>query len=196
MLVEAIIISIICGFLLNKEKKNFDSVSVKGIYLVFIAALLETLCQYILRYDFNGYASLVSKYTLNVEIIVYLFLFAFIYLNRDKKGMKIVMLGAFLNFIAVVSNGGYMMVDGQILLDMGFVNSYNELKEGLNFAHGLADVNTKFIYLSDIINITPPYPFPKSISIGDLVLDLGVFMIVLNVFKESTVGYRANNFKV
>lgn len=190
MLVEAIIISILGGFLLNKGKKDFDSITIKGIVLVFMAAIIEGVCQFLITHSGFGLADIVRKYTLLIEVAVYLLLFIFIYMNREKKGMKIVMLGMILNSIAVISNNGYMMVDGQILLDMGFLNSYNELKEGMIFAHDLVDLNTKFVYLADIINITPPYPFPKSISFGDLVLDLGVFIVVINVFKESLVTYK------
>lgn len=190
MLVEAIIISIMLGFLLNRGKKDFEQVTVKGVVLVFASALIEGVSQFIVSHNLFEFADVIRNYTLTIETIVYILLFIFIYLNRDKRGAKIIMFGALLNAVAVISNNGYMMVDGQILLDMGFLNSYNELKDGLVFAHGLLDINTKFVYLADIINITPPYPFPKSVSIGDLVLDLGVFIVVINVFKESVIGYK------
>lgn len=190
MLVEAIIMSIVCGFLLNRGKKDFERVSISAFILILLAGVIEGLSQLILYSDILNLGVLIRKYTLLIEIIVYLLIFIFIYMNRDMKGMKVILFGALLNFIAVVSNNGFMMVDGQILLDMGFLNSYNELKEGLIFAHGLIGVDTKFIYLTDIINIIPPYPFPKSISAGDIVLAIGAFIVIINVFRKSTVAYK------
>lgn len=194
MLIETLVISVLLAFYLYRGEKNFNSISVKGIYLVFISSLIELVCIYILKNNFYGLSETVIRYTLHIEVLVYIFLLIFIYLNINIKGMKIILFGTILNFIAVTSNLGYMPVDGQILLDRGFLNSYNELKEGLVFAHNIINSNTNYVYLVDIINIPPPYPFPKSISLGDVILDIGVFILVLDIFKESIIRFKKVDF--
>lgn len=38
--------------------------------------------------------------------------------------------------------------------------------------------------LGDIIHIPPPYPFPKTISLGDVVIGIGMGMLIVPQMKK------------
>jgi hypothetical protein len=59
------------------------------------------------------------------------------------------------------------------------------LKDGYIAGHSvLIKGKTNLWLLGDIINIPPPYPFPQTISIGDIFIALGAFLFIQNNMKK------------
>lgn len=109
-----------------------------------------------------------------IELICYILLIIFAWSNRKHPGLKAMALGLCLNAVVVLANGGFMPVDGTVLQAMGFEETYNQLSQLNIFGHNLMTEQTHLSFLGDVFHLKPPYPFPKSVSLGDWIMGLGI----------------------
>lgn len=171
MLTESLILGLGILLLRGQGKHYVEQVHFKGLWLPIAAFLLEWLCGH-----FLGKWQFIQTQTLLIEGFVYSSLLIFVWLNRHLKGFGIAGLGLILNACVVLINNGYMPVDGEALRHFGFLETYDTLKQMKVFGHNLMTDQTKLAFLGDVIHIKPPYPMPKSISFGDVILGLGIWV--------------------
>lgn len=169
MLTESLIIGILILTLRGKLGHYVEQVQFKGLWLPVAAFLIEWAAGF-----FLARVAYIGSYTCFIELLVYGALLAFVGLNRQHLGFKIAMLGLLLNAAVVLANGGYMPVEGETLRHFGFFETYDTLKQMKVFGHSLITAQTQLSFLGDVIHIRPPYPMPKSVSLGDVVLGLGI----------------------
>jgi hypothetical protein len=113
---------------------------------------------------------------LSLNWLIYIAIFAVTIINFKKPFMKLFFIGTLLNFIAIISNDFKMPVlVSEILANSEAKKIY--LQTGQDLIHSLLTDDTRFKILCDIITLPPPYPFPKTISIGDILLLSGVFFV-------------------
>jgi hypothetical protein len=98
--------------------------------------------------------------------------------------MGLVLVGIALNLLAIAANGGYMPVPPETLARLGFGDATYDLEPG-SIVMGSKDVllpsqQALFWMLGDILVIPEPFPQPTAMSIGDIVLAVGVFLFILN----------------
>lgn len=98
-----------------------------------------------------------------------------IYFNRQISGMKLMGLGVLLNFLVIAANGGYMpvSVEGVEKLRISPLSGTGVLNEPQTQAMVITE-STRLWFLGDIIPL-PDFLPANMISIGDIVLCLGVF---------------------
>lgn len=188
MLPEIILMSLISISVLLIKKKRFNissiKIEIKGYQILIIAAVIELTAEFVYK-NFTG-NNLFKM--LSFHWLIYLAIFAVTILNFKKTFMKFLFIGTLLNFIAIVSNDFKMPV----LVSELFSNAEAKiiyLQSGQDLIHSLLTENTRFKMLCDIFTLPPPYPFPKTISIGDVSLLLGVFV----VWQESVNNKKPNN---
>ncbi|MMZ46038.1 hypothetical protein D1872_76480 [compost metagenome] len=112
---------------------------------------------------------------------VYVVGLIFLWLNRHHKGFKLILIGVLLNFIVMAVNGGRMPVSlsasevlGPYYTDM--------LKSGSVISkHYMMDASTRLSLLGDIIPLSKPYPRTQVISIGDVVMNFGMFLFIQSI---------------
>lgn len=174
MLPEIIFFSILSIFILiiRNRKINFTDIKleIKGYKILIAAAVIEITAEYL--YGNFSHNNLLGVLSLNW--LIYLALIIVAALNFKKTFMKLLLIGTLLNFIAIASNDFKMPVLVSDLLANADANRLY-LGTGQDLIHSLLTEDTKFKILCDVITLAPPYPFPKSISIGDIFLFLGVF---------------------
>lgn len=173
MLIESLAIGLIWLTVRKKLTAYLKTIAYSGLALPIAAFVLESLGALSLS---KGLLSQNSGFwlSLSVEAMLYSLLMAFIGLNHRLKGFKLMGLGLLLNGLVVLSNGGHMPVDGSVLLSLGYETTYQALAQGQIFAHELIHNGTRLAFLADVIHLPPPYPFPKSVSLGDFLLGFGV----------------------
>ncbi len=176
MIPEILILTIISILILLIRKKTLDisiiKLEIKGYQILIITALIEITAEYLFKHFSNNEFIRV----LSFHWIIYLAIFAITLLNFKKPFMKLLFFGTLLNFIAIISNDFKMPVlVSEILTDTEAKKLY--LQSGQNLIHSLLTKDTNFKILCDIITLSPPYPFPKTISIGDVFLLIGVFFV-------------------
>ena len=119
-----------------------------------------------------------------IHIFIYLLLILGLILNFREKGFKLVLFGSLLNFIPILLNNGRMPVSIKALKFSKLYNELTLLEEGRILTHVLIDKSTKLSILSDIIPIPKPYLFPKIISLGDILIAIGLFVFNTNLYER------------
>ncbi|MFC4779461.1 DUF5317 domain-containing protein [Paenibacillus sp. GCM10023252] len=120
-------------------------------------------------------------------ILIYVAGLTVLWLNRREDGFWFIFLGVFLNFLVMLVNGGKMpvSVEAASVLDPVYLQM---LQEGTVVSkHILLDHTTRLGFLGDIIPLSPPYPRTQAISIGDIIMNVGIFMYLKSIMlRQST----------
>ncbi|MEK4730249.1 MULTISPECIES: DUF5317 domain-containing protein [Paenibacillus] len=138
------------------------------------------LVQFIIFYfqeKWTGLAAINGYLFMGVYVVGLIFL----WLNRHHKGFKLIIIGVLMNFIVMAVNGGRMPVSlsasevlGPYYTDM--------LKSGSVISkHYMMDASTRLSLLGDIIPLSKPYPRTQVISIGDVVMNFGMFLFIQSI---------------
>lgn len=183
MVFDGIIIGLIVGFLrggIRNGLLKFSQIKLKG-GLIFPLLLIIQFA--IFRFQDNNQAlASASNYAF---ILIYIIGMIFLWMNRNQKGFTLVLLGVFLNFLVMAANGGRMPVSLQAasVLDPYYVDMLKS--SAVISKHFLMDASTKLPFLGDIIPLSPPYPRTQAISIGDIVMNFGIFLYIVHLMTPS-----------
>jgi len=188
--VYIIIISIIIGLLRNGKLGSLSQISLKKTELIVLACLIQ-----------GGIIFLGSR---NIKFVLdhssYMIIFSYIVLllavwyNKNLKGINFVSLGIIFNFIVIVANGGHMPVLLSSLYKAGLNDFALVLKEGTYVTHTLITEKTLFRFLADVIPLSPPFPDPSVVSVGDFLMFYGVFSLIQNaMLKRQNSEIRSQN---
>ncbi|MBI4672484.1 MAG: DUF5317 domain-containing protein [Chloroflexi bacterium] len=125
----------------------------------------------------------------------YVLLAAFVWQNRQLRGMWLVAAGLGANALVIAANGGYMPVTYEAVVAAGKAHLVASSAAGA-LVFGSKDVllpasQTTLWLLSDIFVIPPPFPVPSVFSLGDALLALGMFRLVPCLFGASGVAPQA-----
>jgi hypothetical protein len=175
MFILALISGILIGYILKGNIQNLSKVSLKGMYLIIMAFVIEFFIIVLIQNDIIT-ASL-STYIVNITM--YIFIFLFIYINRKNPYLVVMGIGFMLNALAIFSNGGTMPVSAQAVKAIGF--STNVHGEGL---YSLIGSQTNLPLLGDIIPIDFIGRF--IVSLGDIISALGMVLFVVTGMKNSS----------
>ena len=175
MFIEIIILCIISLLISFLRKGKFDisnlDIEIKGYKLLIIMAVIEITAVFLFKiFKDKSFFKLLSMSWLIYPVLLYVTA-----LNFKKNFMKLFFIGTLLNFIAIAFNDFKMPV----LISETFANSQATilyLKSNQDLIHSLVNDSTHFKILCDIITIPPPYPFVKTISIGDIFLLSAIFL--------------------
>ncbi|MFD3157876.1 DUF5317 domain-containing protein [Haloimpatiens sp. FM7330] len=178
MMIEALIFPIVIGKIRGGKIKNLFNIFINKWWFIVVAALIEFTVSFIRIKEIGSIWKVINNNIFWIHMITYSLIIVVLFINIRKKGFKSVMIGVILNFLVIMVNGGRMPVDVRGIENMISQESLQILKTGKDLTHKLADDSTKLSFLGDIIHIKKPYPIPKSISVGDIFMILGVFMFI------------------
>jgi hypothetical protein len=174
---DGVIFGLIVGFLRRGSLKGFASLNLKFGWM-FPLLLLVQFAVYALQ-SHIAWVAAASSYTF---MFVYFIGFIFLWVNRNESAFLIVLVGAFLNFLVMLANGGRMPVSleaAQAALDPYYVDI---LRNGTLYGkHMMMTAHTHLAFLGDIIPLTKPYYKQQVISIGDVVESIGIFLYIQKV---------------
>jgi uncharacterized protein YebE (UPF0316 family) len=178
MVFDGMIISVILGLLRGGSFRSFSELRLNYGW-IFPALLAVQLIVFITQNNFSWMAA-ISPY---IFIAVYVVGLCFLWMNRDQKGIMLIWIGVLLNFIVMIANGGRMPVslDAAAILDPAFTTF---LKEGLYAKHQILTDASVFGFLGDIIPLSHPYPREQVISIGDVIINIGIFMFIQDLMLQ------------
>lgn len=181
MFVESLILSTIVGKIRGGKIKNIGSLKIKGWYLFLLGFLLEYSSIYIEKLTDNKLSFFIREYFSYMQfLVIILFILGFI-LNLRNKGILIMFIGSLFNSIAILLNDGKMPVSIEALKYSSLTKDIDMLKTGITLTHQIATNSTKFYFFTDILPIPVPYPLPKVISVGDIIIALGVFILIQKI---------------
>lgn len=176
MLFEILAIAFLAAILAGGRLRNLEHIHFRYIWLVILAFLLQ--------FGLDAAAvrgqAWVGETGIYIHLFSYLLLFLAIYLNWSITGMKIIGFGILVNFLVIAANHGIMPVRGDLLP----VEMQSALAAGKSGTHGLIEIKTRLKYLADIIYL--PLPYQKILlSFGDIVIDIGVFLLIFLGMKNT-----------
>ncbi|NLL60072.1 MAG: DUF5317 domain-containing protein, partial [Tissierellia bacterium] len=192
MLFEIILFSILSILMaiivLLCKKRSLDlksyNLNIRGYKVLILAAVIKITAEFL----FKKFTGLTLLRILSLNWVIYFSLIYVSLLNIRNPFMMLFFSGALLNFAAIAANGFKMPVYvPDLLTDVEAKKMF--LLSGKDLVHTLLTEETKLKFLCDIITLHPPYPFPKSISVGDVFLLAGVFAFWQDLFYE---GSRAS----
>jgi hypothetical protein len=169
MFLYSIVLAVLLGFIFKGNLKNLGSIKLSSWYLVIIGYALDEIMHLLVK----GGQLKVGNGTYFADILMYIFLFGFIYLNKKDYFVLTIGAGFLLNAVAIFSNGGTMPVSPSAI---AYVSSthINPAAQGL---YSLLVPNTKFGFLCDIISIK--ILGHVVFSIGDIILSVGIMLIII-----------------
>ena len=179
-----VLVAAVLGIIINKGFEGVNENPIRGFYLAIIGFIIQ-LGIFSPEFAFSEYEYLTPYF----YIASLLFLLAFIVLNLNYHGMKVIFLGFISNFIAIISNGGYMP---QYIDKLTIANELEKIKLLEQYGHFyngiLGNDNTKFKILGDIIAIGKPQVLAGVYSIGDFITILGIIIFIFEFTKPKKKG--------
>ena len=178
--VYVIIISIVIGLFRKGKLSSLSQISIKKIELIVLACLIQGGIIFLGSKEIK----FVLDYSPYMIIFSYIVLLLAVWYNKTLKGIKIIALGIIFNFIVIVVNGGHMPVLLSSLYKVGLNDFALVLKEGTYITHILISEETLFRFLADVIPLSPPFPDPSVVSVGDFLMFYGVFSLIQNAMLK------------
>lgn len=172
MVFDGIIISFVIALFRKGSLRGLSDLKVKAGW-IFPLLLIVQLVVYYYQNDYK----VLGQTSGLIYMVVYILGLFFLFINRQHQGFNIIFVGVFLNFLVMALNGGRMPVSAEAaaILDPSFIQA---LESGLYAKHALLDQSTRLGMLGDIIPLTDPYPKSQVISIGDVVMNIGIFLFI------------------
>jgi len=174
-----IIASIIIALLRGGELEKLSTISMWGVPLFALALLLRVL---IWVFGLLGFSGLL-RYSPFFVIISYLLLIYASVANMKLPGFRYINLGLLLNSFVIIINGGQMpvLLPQEAIQNVNMTNILAEETEGLHF---LISNNTLFAFLGDVIPMPKPFPDSSILSVGDIMIMVGLFILIQKTMKQ------------
>jgi DHA3 family macrolide efflux protein-like MFS transporter len=170
VLILGVALGLILGLLAGGRIDNLVYVRLRWVALLFLAAAVRFGTEFLLV----QHNSLAEQFRLPLLASAYTLLLVALFLNRRQPGIAMAFVGILGNTIAIVANGGYMVVWQPSLTAAGFgpTETFSPLH---TIVPAPLDANflAHFGFLGDIIPI--PVPIVQNVaSIGDIFLAAGL----------------------
>lgn len=179
ILLFAVIIGLIAGFIRAwADKRAYESDSLKGIWLVFLAFLPQ-----LFAFNFAPTRRLIADAWIPLILIAsQIPLFIFVWLNRTQSGFILLGVGLLSNFLVISLNGGMMPISPETagsLVEPGIsANLQTGQRAGYTKDIVLEVEETKLAFLSDRFILPEWFPYRSAFSFGDIVISLGTFWLL------------------
>ncbi|HHT64478.1 MAG: DUF5317 family protein [Caldicoprobacterales bacterium] len=173
LLAATLAAAVILGLIRGGRLTNLTRVKLMHPWLVFLSVLLSALLLFLSMFD----VALIRPLVMAALLLQYLLLLLFIWYNRHLHYTWVIALGSFLNGLVILLNGGTMPLadlSSYVASDSELANQF--LISGNLPLYHIVHENTLLWFLGDVIRI--PHPFSSMISIGDIILYAGVFLLL------------------
>lgn len=183
VLLVAILLALIAGYLTGGSLGQAHQARLRALPLFFGAAFVQVL----IFTPLLGTRGFIHDYGSLIYIASVVASLAAILLNLRIPGMKIMALGAALNALVIIANGGFMPSTEEALARAGKLEAVERSEaqapgdDWLLTNSKIADDDTRLLFLGDVIAIPEGVPLANVISIGDILLALGAAITVLRV---------------
>jgi hypothetical protein len=186
LLLVSVVLSVVTVWILGGKLSRLGEVKFRLWWVVPLIALAQSL---VIRVTHSSGRLTLWHARPLVMVVSYLMLWAVVWRNRRLAGMGITLVGVTLNLIAIVANGGYMPITPDALARIGAGNAAHLMPPG-SIVLGSKDIllppaEARFWMLGDILVIPEPLPWPTAMSVGDVILAIGVFWFVLGTTQPN-----------
>lgn len=182
MIFEGLILGIIIGKIRGGQVKGLGKFMFKCSFLLVFSLILQLATSILISI---GHQTVIDN-RMMLYIAAYVMLFIALFLNLGRSSVWLILIGAILNFAAIVLNQGSMPIDIVMLEKVGFVNMLESIKAGAMSNYiGIEDAFSFTGYLGKRF-ITPMwYPIKHIFSAGDIVISLGLLIFTQAIMQGS-----------
>jgi len=183
ILLLAIGFALIVGYLTGGSLGQAHQARFRALPLFFGAAFVQVL----IFTPLLGTQRIIQDYGQYIYIGTVLASLTAIVLNLSIPGMKIMAIGAALNALVIIANGGFMPSTESALDRAGKLETVERAEaaepgdDWVLTNSKIADDDTRLLFLGDVIAIPEGWPLANVISIGDILLAIGAAYAVLRV---------------
>lgn len=183
VLLVAILLALIVGYLTGGSLAQAHRVRFRALPLFVGAAFVQVL----IFTPLLGTRAFIHEYGPLIYIGTVLASLAAILLNLRIPGMPLMALGAALNALVIIANGGYMPSTEEALARAGKLETVERAEDrapGDDWVltnSTIADDDTRLLFLGDVLAIPEGVPLANVISAGDILLALGAAIAVLRM---------------
>ena len=167
MFLEAIVLSVIIGYIRGGKLRGSRRLNRITILLLILGIAIQYVLTYAGEFADISNMELIVKYNKIIQILSYILILIGILTNIKVKSMWAVLAGYILNFISTILNGW---------------NMPNILENGAE--------NVSLPVLGKTIQFFAPYPLPKVLSLGDVIISFGIFSLIQEIMLSDD-GYRS-----
>lgn len=182
------------GLILGKVNggrfRNLERLRIRAWPLIILAFILQIYPM------FTGEALFFEKFHFYAYGASYLLLIICILFNMDQKGVWLILIGLLMNTIVIFLNKMQMPVSFEGLKMAGLEEMVKGISEGkILHLTPLEDIKNWTRILGKYIVIPKPYPLSKVLSIGDLLMTLGIILWVRGEMARSIFSQRTEMLK-
>ncbi|MGB9301029.1 MAG: DUF5317 domain-containing protein [Anaerolineae bacterium] len=179
MILIALCLALLLGLVaLGGRASDLTHVQVRWGWLAPLAFLMQA---YLIFFPAERAGDVLSPRSL-LLVASQVLLFVVIWQNRHLCGIKVIGLGLLLNSLVMVVNGGFMPITPETLVQIGYDGNASQLETGYIVGRTKNVVaepgEASLWFLSDVMVIPRPFPIPTALSLGDLLIVLGVFFFL------------------
>jgi len=179
MILIALFLALLLGLMaLGGRASDLTHVHLRWGWLAPLAFLMQA---YLIFFPAERAGDLLSPRSL-LLVASHVLLFVVIWQNRQLSGIKIIGMGLLLNFLVMIVNGGFMPITPETLARIGYDGNAAQLETGYIVGRTKNVVaepgEASLWFLSDVMVIPRPFPIPTALSLGDLLIVLGVFLFL------------------
>jgi hypothetical protein len=179
MILIALFLALLLGLVaLGGRASDLTHVQLRWGWLAPVAFLMQA---YLIFFPAERAGDVLSPRSL-LLVASHVLLLVVIWQNRQLTGIKIIGLGLALNFLVMIVNGGFMPITPDTLAQIGYDGNASQLETGYIVGRTKNVVaqpgEASLWFLSDVMVIPRPFPIPTALSLGDLIIVLGVFLFL------------------
>ncbi len=173
MFVEALLLGILIGIIRKGRLSNLSELQIRGWVLVVLGALIQFAPILLNKFE------LIPSYHVYFPFAALIVMLGVMLMNLDKNGMWLIMFGGILNALAIGLNNFKMPIDLNALKYAGLDAISETIVDGsvINYIDVTA-VSGFSKYLGKIVAVPSIYPFAKVLSIGDMVVMIGMVLLI------------------
>jgi len=181
----AIILAILIGKLTKGRVSNLMDINFEKPWLFIVAFVILIVTQI-----YGGKYEFINNYIIIFQGLIFCLLIVGFWFNRKYIGIWVIGAGCLMNAVTIFLNGGKMPVSLAVVEKANLMSQAAELT--VKHAILQIDGSTKLPFLCDIIYLPNVLGFMmKIVSIGDLIVVIGLFLIILQL----VMGWRIRNEK-
>lgn len=190
MFIETILAATAVAVIKGADIKNLEKLEFKYWYFIILGFFLQNapgLFEKVLFTYFPGSAQTAGYIFVVVSYLLILFP---LLVNISIKGAYFAFVGTIVNAAVIFANSGMMPVSEKAISMSGYEKTL-DAGARLDFMHYVADSNTRLVMFSDVIPVPKPYPFPQIISMGDLLICIGIFIFIYSLLVKKEQDLQA-----
>lgn len=183
MILEALILAFISMiFIRDKDLNNLINFKFKRFYLAFLGIFTMIFINFVTGRYFGSFAEFFVRNFTIFHILSLLLISLSFFSNYKNLGLLICGLGTFLNALPVMANGK-MPVAAKALMKIDNERIIKIIYMGGSLSHGVFD-NPKLYFLSDFIYLKRFIGPSKVISLGDILIALGLYFALMIIVRK------------